>query len=135
MGVEPVEDQHLRAREQSGVELEDELTDVDVSRQLTATESTENLMLWVSVAAIVSTAPFMPGEWITPDPFALAIFIWLVMEGFARAIRKPFPNIPDWIAHLFAITVVVIDAPSRSWQRSAMNVWSILIVVIGSRLR
>ncbi len=45
-----------------------------VSRQLTATESTENLMLWVSVAAIVSTAPFMPGEWITPDPFALAIF-------------------------------------------------------------
>jgi AI-2 transport protein TqsA len=42
-------------------------------------------------------------------PFALAIFIWLVMEGFARAIRKPFPNIPDWIAHLFAITVVVLS--------------------------
>ncbi|HEX5006427.1 MAG TPA: AI-2E family transporter [Hyphomonadaceae bacterium] len=42
-------------------------------------------------------------------PFALAVFIWLVMEGFARAIRKPFPNIPDWIAHLFAITVVVLS--------------------------
>jgi predicted PurR-regulated permease PerM len=42
-------------------------------------------------------------------PFALAIFIWLVMEGFARAIRKPFPNVPDWIAHLFAITVVVLS--------------------------
>jgi AI-2 transport protein TqsA len=45
----------------------------------------------------------------TLAPFALAIFIWLVMEGFARAIRKPFPNIPDWIAHLFAITVVVLS--------------------------
>lgn len=42
-------------------------------------------------------------------PFALAVFIWLVMEGFARAIRKPFPNIPDWIAHLFAITVIVLS--------------------------
>src|SRR3546814_8688670 len=40
-------------------------TSIIVSRQLTATESTENLMLWVSVAAIVCTAPFMPGEWIT----------------------------------------------------------------------
>ena len=42
-------------------------------------------------------------------PFAMAIFIWLVMEGFARAIRKPFPNVPDWLAHLFAITVVVLS--------------------------
>src|SRR5690606_34211518 len=42
-------------------------------------------------------------------PFALAIFIWLVMEGFARAIRKPLPQIPDWIAHLFATAVVVIS--------------------------
>jgi AI-2 transport protein TqsA len=39
-------------------------------------------------------------------PFALAIFIWLVMEGFARAIRKPFPSIPGWVAHLFAMVVV-----------------------------
>ncbi len=42
-------------------------------------------------------------------PFALAIFIWLVMEGFARAIRKPLPQLPDWIAHLFATAVVVIS--------------------------
>jgi AI-2 transport protein TqsA len=41
-------------------------------------------------------------------PFALAIFIWLVMEGFARAIHKPFPNIPSWAAHLFAMAVVAI---------------------------
>lgn len=41
-------------------------------------------------------------------PFALAIFIWLVMEGFARAIHKPFPNIPSWAAHVFAMAVVAI---------------------------
>lgn len=45
-----------------------------VSRQLTATESTETLMLWVSVAAIVASAPFMPWEWQTPPLFDMAIF-------------------------------------------------------------
>jgi predicted PurR-regulated permease PerM len=39
-------------------------------------------------------------------PFALAIFVWLVMEGFARAIRRPLPSLPDWLAHLLAMTVV-----------------------------
>ncbi|MDP3494179.1 MAG: AI-2E family transporter [Hyphomonadaceae bacterium] len=42
-------------------------------------------------------------------PFAMAIFVWLVMEGFARAIRRPFPNIPNWLAHAFAIAVVAIS--------------------------
>jgi predicted PurR-regulated permease PerM len=41
-------------------------------------------------------------------PFALAIFVWLVMEGFARAIRKPLPSIPGWAAHVFAMIVVAI---------------------------
>jgi predicted PurR-regulated permease PerM len=42
-------------------------------------------------------------------PFAMAIFVWLVMEGFARAIRRPFPHIPDWVAHAFAIAVVAVS--------------------------
>ncbi len=42
-------------------------------------------------------------------PFAMAIFVWLVMEGFARAIRRPFPRIPDWVAHAFSILVVAIS--------------------------
>jgi AI-2 transport protein TqsA len=42
-------------------------------------------------------------------PFALAIFIWLVMEGFARAIRRPFPHLPDWIAHFVAMAVAAIS--------------------------
>jgi AI-2 transport protein TqsA len=42
-------------------------------------------------------------------PFALAVFIWLVMEGFAHAVRKPLPNLPVWAAHLFAMLVVAIS--------------------------
>jgi AI-2 transport protein TqsA len=42
-------------------------------------------------------------------PFAMAIFVWLVMEGFARAIRKPFPNLPNWLSYLFAVTIVVLS--------------------------
>lgn len=42
-------------------------------------------------------------------PFAMAIFVWLVMEGFAAAIRRPFPNLPGWLAHLFAVVAVVLS--------------------------
>jgi predicted PurR-regulated permease PerM len=42
-------------------------------------------------------------------PFAMSIFVWLVMEGFARAIRRPYPNIPNWVAHAFAIAVVAVS--------------------------
>lgn len=42
-------------------------------------------------------------------PFAMAIFVWLVMEGLARAIRRPFPNLPDWLAHAFSIAMVAIS--------------------------
>ena len=42
-------------------------------------------------------------------PFAMAIFVWLVMEGFARAIRRPFPDLPGWLAYLFAVIIVVLS--------------------------
>lgn len=42
-------------------------------------------------------------------PFAMAIFVWLVMEGFARAIRRPFPKLPGWLAYLFAVIIVVLS--------------------------
>jgi AI-2 transport protein TqsA len=31
------------------------------------------------------------------------------MEGFARAIRRPFPKLPGWLAYLFAVIVVVLS--------------------------
>jgi len=42
-------------------------------------------------------------------PFAMAVFVWLVMEGFARAIRRPFSNLPGWLAYLFAVIIVVMS--------------------------
>ncbi len=42
-------------------------------------------------------------------PFAMAVFVWLIMEGFARAIRRPFPELPGWLANLFAVTVVALS--------------------------
>lgn len=42
-------------------------------------------------------------------PFAMAVFVWLIMEGFARAIRRPFPDLPGWVANLFAVTVVALS--------------------------
>ncbi len=42
-------------------------------------------------------------------PFAMAVFVWLIMEGFARAIRRPFPDLPGWLANLFAVTVVALS--------------------------
>lgn len=42
-------------------------------------------------------------------PFAMAVFVWLIMEGFARAIRRPFPDIPGWLSYVFAVSVVVLS--------------------------
>ncbi len=40
-------------------------------------------------------------------PFALAVFIWLVMEGFARAIRNRVPAMPVWLTQAISIVIVL----------------------------
>jgi predicted PurR-regulated permease PerM len=62
--------------------------------------------VWI-IATVALGMVFAQGAHILA-PFALAIFIWLVMEGFARAVRRPFPHLPDWIAHFFAMAVAAI---------------------------
>jgi len=47
-----------------------------LSRRLTATESTESLMIWITGTAILCTAPFMPFQWVTPGPLDLAVFLF-----------------------------------------------------------
>lgn len=42
-------------------------------------------------------------------PFALAVFVWLVMVGMARAIRKQTPKAPEWLSHVLSIAIVVIS--------------------------
>lgn len=39
-------------------------------------------------------------------PFALAVFVWLVMEGTARTILRRAPMVPTWLAHTVAIAGV-----------------------------
>lgn len=40
-------------------------------------------------------------------PFTLAVFVWLIMVGFARVIRRPFPRLPRWLAHVISVLVVL----------------------------
>jgi AI-2 transport protein TqsA len=40
-------------------------------------------------------------------PFALAVFIWLIMEGFAQAIRQRAPALPVWFTQAISIVVVL----------------------------
>jgi predicted PurR-regulated permease PerM len=42
-------------------------------------------------------------------PFALAVLIWLVMEGLAREISRRIKAAPKWVGHLFAIAIVVVS--------------------------
>jgi len=42
-------------------------------------------------------------------PFAMAIFVWLVMEGFSRVITKNFPKVPGWLTYVIAVTIVVLS--------------------------
>lgn len=42
-------------------------------------------------------------------PFALAVFIWLVIDTFARWIDNLSPRVPYWMALIIALTIVVIS--------------------------
>src|ERR1700733_7386918 len=62
--------------------------------------------VWIIATAAIGFALHEGADIIAP--FALAIFVWLVMEGFAREIHRPMPKLPSWAAHLIAVSVVVI---------------------------
>lgn len=42
-------------------------------------------------------------------PFAMAIFVWLVMEGFSRVIRNYLPKVPGWLTYVLAVIIVVLS--------------------------
>ncbi len=65
-----------------------------------------NTGVWIIAAGVICYGLYMGREILAP--FALAVFIWLVMEGLARAIKKPLPNLPGWLAHAAAILLVVL---------------------------
>lgn len=61
--------------------------------------------VWIIAVAAIGYVLHQGADILTP--FALAVFIWLVMEGFAHAIRKRLPFIPTPLAHAISIAVVL----------------------------
>ncbi|MDZ4761549.1 MAG: AI-2E family transporter [Alphaproteobacteria bacterium] len=61
---------------------------------------------------VIATTAIAFGLYVSADilaPFALAIFVWLVMEALARSIRKPLPKLPVWMSHVLAVAIVVVS--------------------------
>lgn len=59
---------------------------------------------------IIATGAVIAGLYLFRDvlaPFALAVFLWLVMDGFARAISQRLPFLPRWVALPLAIIIVL----------------------------
>ena len=55
---------------------------------------------------VVATGMIVWGLYVGRDifaPFALAIFLWLIIEGFARVMREKIPVLPRWTAQAIAI--------------------------------
>ena len=55
---------------------------------------------------IIATGMIVWGLYVGRDifaPFALAIFLWLVIEGFARVLKNRVPILPRWAAQSIAI--------------------------------
>lgn len=63
--------------------------------------------VWIIATAAIAFGLFVSREIVAP--FALAVFVWLVMEGLARAIRRPLPNLPVWVSHACAVAIVVVS--------------------------
>jgi predicted PurR-regulated permease PerM len=61
--------------------------------------------VWVIATAAICYGLYVGAAILAP--FALAIFVWLVMEGLARAIRRPLPSLPVWLSHVLAVAIVV----------------------------
>lgn len=57
--------------------------------------------IWITAAVAIGWTLHLGREILAP--FALSVFVWLVMEGLARAIRRLAPVLPDWTAHAVSI--------------------------------
>ena len=64
-------------------------------------------------ALFIAVAVLIAGVYVMRDilaPFAIAVFLWLVMDGFAKAIERRIPFTPRAVALLAAVGVVVAGA-------------------------
>lgn len=61
--------------------------------------------VWIIALGVIVTAIYF-GRAIL-SPLAIAVFLWLVMESFARQIRAIAPFLPDWASRLIGILGVL----------------------------
>ncbi len=59
---------------------------------------------------VIATGVIIYGLYIGRDilaPFALAVFLWLVIEGFARLMKTRIPAMPEWLTQVLAVLVII----------------------------
>lgn len=69
---------------------------------------TISVSLWILAAAVVVAGLYWFGDILAP--FALAIFLWLVIDAFARALHERIAFFPRWAALPLAILIVLAGA-------------------------
>jgi AI-2 transport protein TqsA len=64
--------------------------------------------VWVIATIGLGAAAYVSREILSP--FALALLLWLVMEGLAREINRRLPKaVPRFVGHLMAIAIVIVS--------------------------
>ncbi len=61
--------------------------------------------VWVIASGVIIYGLYVGADIFSP--LALAIFLWLVIEGFARMLLDKFEKLPRWVAQLSAVSVIL----------------------------
>lgn len=61
--------------------------------------------LWIIATGVIMAGLWWFRDWLTQ--FALALFLWLAMDGLARWLDERIPHTPRWLALPVAITLVL----------------------------
>ncbi len=61
--------------------------------------------IWVIASGVITYGLYVGADIFAP--FALAVFLWLVIEGFARLMQERIPKLPRWLAQTSAVLIVL----------------------------
>lgn len=62
--------------------------------------------VWIIAVGVIVTALYLGRDIFAP--FAIAVFLWLVMESFARQIDETLKILPSWACRLIGIALVLL---------------------------
>lgn len=61
--------------------------------------------VWVIATGVIGWTLYVGRDILAP--FALAVFLWLVIEGFARLMKEKMPALPEWLTQLVAVLIII----------------------------